>query len=89
MAAPAPLAAGAATVTRLGEHSVDLHAARPGTALVRVRWTPYWALVRGAGCVERGADSLVRLRIRRPGELRLATRFSLGRVVSHGPRCAG
>ena len=89
VAAPAPLATGVATVTRLGEHSVDLHAARPGAALVRVRWTPYWALVRGTGCVERGGDSLVRLRIRRPGDLRLATRFSLGRVVSHGPRCSG
>jgi len=82
------LATGAATVTRLGEHSVDLRAARAGVALVRVRWSPYWALVRGSGCVERGPDDLVRLRVRRAGELRLDFRFGFGRLFSRGARCS-
>ncbi len=86
--APAPLATGVATVTRLGRDSVDLRAGGAGEALVRVRWTPYWALVRGSGCVERGPDDLVRLRIRRAGDLRLETRFALGRVFSRGARCS-
>jgi hypothetical protein len=85
---PAPLATGAATVTRLGRHSVDLRAARSGEALVRVRWTPYWALVRGSGCVMRGPDDLVRLRVRRAGELRLDFRFAFARLVSRGARCS-
>ena len=85
---PAPLSTGAATVTRLAERHVDLSAARPGEALVRVRWSPYWALVRGAGCVERGADDLVRLRVRRAGELRLDFRFSAARLFSRGTRCS-
>jgi hypothetical protein len=88
VASPAPLATGAATVTHLGEHSVDLRAARAGEALVRVRWSPYWALVRGSGCVERGPDDLVRLRVRRAGELRLDFRFGFGRLFSRGARCS-
>lgn len=87
VASPAPLATGAATVTRLGAHSADLRATRAGEALVRIRWSPYWELVRGSGCVNRGPDDLVRLRVRRAGDLRLDFRFSFGRVFSRGPRC--
>ena len=31
---------------------------------------------------------LVRLRVGRAGELRLETRFALGRLLSHGARCS-
>jgi hypothetical protein len=54
--------------------------------LLRVHFTPYWALVRGSGCVERDGN-WTRIRVRRPGPLRLATRFEVGRIVSRGPRC--
>ena len=47
----------------------------------------YWMLVRGSGCVERGPRDLVRLLVRRPGELRLEIRFALGRLLSRGARC--
>jgi hypothetical protein len=89
VAAPAPLATGGLSVTRLGKQSVELHAERAGVGLVRVRWSPYWQLVRGSGCVERGPDDLVRLRVRRAGELRLDFRFSFGRLFSRGARCSG
>jgi MFS family permease len=81
-----PLAAGAATVTRLGPDSVDLTAERAGDVRLRVHFTAYWALVRGSGCVERDG-AWTRIRVRRPGPLRLATRFEVGRIVSRGPRC--
>jgi hypothetical protein len=88
VAAPAALATGPLSVTRLGKQSVQLRARRAGVGLVRVRWSPYWELVRGSGCVERGADDLVRLRVRRAGELRLDFRFGFGRLFSRGARCS-
>jgi hypothetical protein len=88
VAAPAALATGPLSVTRLGKQSLQLRAGRAGVGLVRVRWSPYWELVRGSGCVERGADDLVRLRVRRAGELRLDFRFGFGRLFSRGARCS-
>jgi hypothetical protein len=38
--------------------------------------------------VERGPDDLVRLRVRRAGELRLDFRFEFGRLFSRGARCS-
>jgi hypothetical protein len=59
---------------------------RPGTALVRVRWTPYWFAA--GGCVER-AGHWTRVTARAPGYMRLSTRFAPERVVQHGRRCDG
>ena len=82
-----PLADGA-TATRLGGDSVDLTAAHAGDVLLRVRFTPYWAVVRGSGCVRRTAGGWTAVRVTRPGPVRLATRFAIGRIVSRGPRCS-
>ena len=83
-----PLADGA-TATRLGDDSVDLVAPRPGDVRLRVRYTPYWALERGSGCVRQTAGGWTAIRVRRAGTLRLVTRFALGRIVERGPRCSG
>jgi hypothetical protein len=89
VARPAALADGAAAVTRLGSDSVDLVAARTGDVHLRVRFTSYWAVVRGNACVASDSGGWTRLDVRAPGTLRIATRFALGRIVSRGPRCAG
>jgi len=60
---------------------------RPGTAIVRVRFSPYWALVEGTGCVARGRGGMSRVTLRQTGRARLAIRFSLARLFSRGPRC--
>jgi hypothetical protein len=57
---------------------------RPGSAIVRVRWTPYW-FAKGA-CVERHG-AWTRVIAQRNGFVRLSTRFGLERVVSRGRRC--
>ena len=57
---------------------------RPGSAIVRVRWTPYW-FAKGA-CVERHGG-WTRVIAERRGFVRLSTRFGLERVVSRGRRC--
>jgi hypothetical protein len=84
----APLADGA-TVTRLGSDSLDVNATRLGVVRLRVRFTPYWALAEGSGCVERTPGGWTALRVRRAGPVRLVTRFAVARIVSRGPRCSG
>lgn len=84
---PAPLATGPATVTRLGARDVELRARAAGTVVLRVRFTPYWRLAVGSGCVERTDDDRVRLRLRRPGRVRLEVAFDLRRVRARGARC--
>ena len=74
-------------VTALDPSSVSLTAVRPGTAIVRVRFSPYWALVEGTGCVARGRGGMSRVTLRQTGRARLAIRFSLARLLSRGPRC--
>jgi hypothetical protein len=67
-----------------GSDEVLLDVKTPGSAIVRVRWTPYW-FAKGA-CVERHG-SWTRVIARHTGFVRLSTRFSLERVVSRGRRC--
>ncbi len=83
---PAPIAQGPASLRSLGPSSLTLAASRPGTVHLRVRFTPYWALGKGSGCVvdDRGFTTL---QLRRAGLVTLATRFSLGRIGATSPRC--
>jgi hypothetical protein len=53
---------------------------------LRVRFTPYWAIAEGSGCVVND-DGFVSLRLRRPGPVRMVTQFSLGRIGATSPRC--
>ena len=55
---------------------------------MRVRFTPYWAVASGVGCVSRSPAGWTRLDARRAGNLHVVIGFSLARVFSHGPRCS-
>jgi hypothetical protein len=85
---PAPLVIpdGDANITleQLGSDRVLLRVERPGEALLRVRWTPYW-LAKG-GCVERDGD-WTRVIAERTGFLELVTRFGPERILQRGRRC--
>jgi hypothetical protein len=83
VAGPAPLAVGA-RVTRIDAESAELDFARPGSALVRVRWSRYWK-AEGA-CVEREGD-WTRVTSERAGRVRLTMAFALGRIAGDGRRC--
>jgi hypothetical protein len=72
------------TVTRMGNDELRLRVRKPGGAVVRVSWTPYWRAF--GGCVERAGD-WTRVTARRPGTLRLAIDFSPERIIEHGRRC--
>lgn len=75
----APLAGSAAQVLWVGRQGFALDVHRPGEFLVRVNFTPYWSIVRGAGCILRHGDWTV-ARATHPGVFRVRADFSLGRA---------
>jgi hypothetical protein len=81
-----PIATGAASALAIGPNWLSLRASERGSALVRVRYSPFWAITQGAGCVA-PAGAFTRLSLSRPGPVRLAISFSLGRINARSPRC--
>jgi hypothetical protein len=72
------------SLAELGTDSFTLAVRRPGDALVRVHWTPYWRVE--GGCVERDGD-WTRVTARRAGSLRVSTTFAPARIFDRGRRC--
>jgi hypothetical protein len=87
VARPTPIAQGAATLQAMGSDWIALDARRAGTVTLHVRFTPYWALATGSGCVAPDGDG-TRLTLRRGGPVRLVIRFSPGRVRATSARCS-
>ncbi|HTB70188.1 MAG TPA: hypothetical protein VK707_04340 [Solirubrobacteraceae bacterium] len=87
VATPAPLAQPPSALTRLGGDSFTLRAPGAGSFLVRVRFTSYWALASGRGCVRRAPGDWTTVQTRAPGTVRVAIDFSLTRMFENGPRC--
>jgi hypothetical protein len=84
--APMVIPSGRADIVleQLRSDELLLDVKRPGAALVRVRWSPYW-FAKG-GCVER-AGAWTRVIARDRGYMRLSTRFAPERIFQHGRRC--
>lgn len=74
------------SMQRFGSDDFVLRVRRPGTALVRVRFTPYWRA--HGGCVQRQAG-WTRVTAPRAGTLRVSTTFAAGRIFHRGRRCSG
>jgi hypothetical protein len=83
---PTPIAQGVAKLMALGPDWLKLQARTPGGVLLHVRFTPYWALTQGTGCVAK-AGGFTRLTLRRAGAVKLQTEFSLMRIGATSPRC--
>jgi hypothetical protein len=75
----APLGAARARPLSVGRQGFALDVTHPGEFLVRVSFTPYWSIARGAGCILRRGDWTV-ARASHPGVFRVAADFSLGRA---------
>jgi hypothetical protein len=75
----APLGAGRARTLQIGREGFALDVTKPGEFLVRVNFTPYWSISRGAGCILRRGDWTV-ARASHPGVFRVDADFSLGRA---------
>jgi hypothetical protein len=82
-----PLAQPPSVLTRLAHDAFTLQASAPGTYVVRVRFSPYWAPADGRGCVSRAGDDWTRVQTRAAGSVRVTIDFSLSRVFAHGARC--
>jgi hypothetical protein len=82
---PTPLATGGRVVA-LDQDSVDLDVPRAGRVHLKVRFTPYWQITQGVGCV-RPDGGWTAIDVRRPGRIRLSTRFAISRVRATSPRC--
>jgi len=76
-----------ATVRNIGPTAFTLEARRPGRHLVRVRFTPYWRITAGLGCVARGPDGWTEVEVAQAGLVRVSARFDAERVVRRGPLC--
>jgi hypothetical protein len=87
--APTPLASGPGRLTSLGDDSFSLLARAPGRFVVRVRFTRYWTLTRGAGCVARAPGGWTAVSLRAPGTAVIAARFSLARAFGAASSCRG
>jgi hypothetical protein len=84
-----PLVSGRARLAALGGADFELAAPAPGVYLVRVRFTPYWALEGAAGCVAPAPGDWTLVRLAHGGRARVAISFALGRVRSRSARCSG
>jgi hypothetical protein len=84
--AAARLADDGARVTAIDADRVDLVAARAATVHLRVRWSPYWHLTRGHGCVVKDGDWTA-LRLTAPGPVRISAGFAPDRVGATSARC--
>lgn len=84
---PRPIATNA-TVTAAGHDELKLNVRSAGTVRLRLRWTPYWRIVHGTGCVAKDGDFTL-LRTPRAGAITLATGFAPGRIGATSPRCSG
>jgi hypothetical protein len=81
-----PIVQGPARLRAIGANSLTLEALRPGRSFVRVRFTPYWAITAGSGCVA-PAHGFTEVTLRRPGIARLGISFSLARIRATSSRC--
>jgi hypothetical protein len=75
----APMGAARAETLWIGRQGFALNVTTPGEFLVRVNFTPYWSIARGAGCILRRGDWTV-ARASHPGIFRVAADFSLVRA---------
>ncbi len=84
-----PLLTGPGRLTSLGHDSFALDARAPGGFVVRVHFTRYLTLTRGAGCVAPAPGGWTLVDLRTSGPAVVAARFSLSRAFAAGGSCVG
>jgi len=82
-----PLAQPPSVVTQLDSDSFTLRASRAGATVVRLRFTPYWSIADGRGCVQRARGGWTEVRTPSAESVHLAIAFSLARVFGDSPHC--
>jgi hypothetical protein len=85
---PAESSGPANRLTRVGAASFAFAAQAAGSYLVRIHYTPYWAVTSGDACVAPDGD-WTRLDVRHPGTVEVAARFSVGGLARRDSECSG
>ena len=83
-----PLVQPPALLSAITSDSFTVTAPRPGVFGVRVRFTPYWAIEQGHGCVGEAPGGWSYVQAHQAGVIHVGIDFSLARVFAHGPRCS-
>ena len=83
-----PLAQAPAVLTSASTDSFTLSEPRPESTTVRIRFTPYWAILGGHGCVRQAPGDWTEVQAPGPGSVHVGIDFSLARIFNHGPRCS-
>ena len=81
------LADGVGVVTRIAPQSFRLRVKRPGFTLVRIRFTPYWRVSSGRGCVLKARDGWTLVYALSTGTLRVDASFDPRRLLDSDARC--
>ena len=76
------LVTGPATLTSLGPDHLTLDVRSPGTITVRVRYTAFWSVASGAGCVGPAPDGWTTVEATRPGNLMLSASLRGNRATT-------
>jgi hypothetical protein len=82
-----PIVQAPAVLHRLTAGSLTIRVPKPGTYTLRMRFTPYWHLSAGAGCVAPDGN-WTKLTVSRAEQVKLSTSFSLSRIGATSPRCS-
>jgi hypothetical protein len=84
---PTPLATGPGRLTALGHDTFSLRAYSPGSFLVRVHFSRYLTITRGAGCVGPAPGGWTSVLARAPETLVVHARFSLAGALGLESSC--
>jgi hypothetical protein len=84
---PTPLVSVPGILTGLNHDSFTLRFASAGASVVRVRYTRYWTIIHGDGCVAAAPGGWTSVRAEKPGVVRVAARFSLARGLGLDGGC--
>jgi hypothetical protein len=85
---PTPLLSGPGRLVETTADSFAFDAERPGRFVMRLRYSQYWAVTTGDGCVAPARGNYTEVTTRRPGRVEVGMSFSPIRVVRQGRRCS-
>jgi hypothetical protein len=77
----APLASGPGRLSAIGHDAFTLDARTEGRFDVRLRYTKYWTVTTGVGCVGEAPGGWTEVTTERPGPVTVSARFSLGGAI--------
>lgn len=86
---PEPMVEPPARLTGFGTDTFSVRSPRPGTFRVAIRWSPWWRVESGSGCVTEGPDEFIRVEFDRPGTITVKADFRPLVRFERGPRCGG